>query len=130
MLNAYIHTYHSRFIPEEVAGTSHIFLRDIKLAVRNTAHNRWQVVDGTAIDCAERTIAEAKQHWSVIGWLTKNLFYRAAPCFGRHVKPLVPIVFAVVSTHQSALDPHGGYGPFSLWVIHKDGLCPKRKDIS
>jgi hypothetical protein len=46
-------------------------------------------------------IAEAKQRsqWSVIGWVTKN--YYLEPCFERHVKPLVPAVFAVVSTHSS-----------------------------
>jgi hypothetical protein len=44
-------------------------------------------------------IAEAKQHWSVVGWVTKNLLSRASPCFGRHVKPLVPAEFAVVTTH-------------------------------
>jgi hypothetical protein len=39
--------------------------------------------------CARRTIAEAKQHWLVTGWVTNNLLSRARPCFGRHVKPLV-----------------------------------------
>jgi hypothetical protein len=29
-------------------------------------------------------------YWSVIRWVTKNLLSRAPPCFGRHVKPLVP----------------------------------------
>jgi hypothetical protein len=31
----------------------------------------------------------------------QNLLSRAPPCFGRHVKPLVPVAFAVVSTHSS-----------------------------
>jgi hypothetical protein len=53
------------------------------------------------------------------------------PCFGRHVKPLVPALFAVVSIHQYALGPRGvGYGPFSLCVIHKGGLCPSSGDIN
>jgi hypothetical protein len=30
-----------------------------------------------------------------------NLLSRAPPCFGRHVKPLVPVAFAIVSTHSS-----------------------------
>jgi hypothetical protein len=30
-----------------------------------------------------------------------NLLSRAPPCFGRHVKLLVPAAFAVVSTHSS-----------------------------
>ncbi|RVE44077.1 hypothetical protein evm_011270 [Chilo suppressalis] len=58
-------------------------------------------------------IVEVKQlsQWSVIGWVTKNLLSRASPCFGRHVKPLVPAAFAVVSTHQSALGSRGGSWP-------------------
>jgi hypothetical protein len=68
--------------------------------------------------CVRRTIAEAKQCWSVIGCLTKNLLSWAPPCFGRNVKPLVPAAFAVVST------------PFSLCVIHKEGLGPSSGDIS
>jgi hypothetical protein len=44
------------------------------------------------------SITEVKQRWLVIGWLTKNLLSRAPPCFGRHVKLVVPVAFAVVST--------------------------------
>jgi hypothetical protein len=40
--------------------------------------------------------------------------FRAIPCFGRHVKPLVPAAFAVVSTHQPALGPRGGLWPVLL----------------
>jgi hypothetical protein len=61
-----------------------------------------------------RAIVEVKQRWSVIGWVTKNLLSLAAPCFGRHVKPLVPAAFAVVSTHQPALSPRGGLWPVLL----------------
>jgi hypothetical protein len=47
----------------------------------------------------------------------------------RHVKPLVPAAFTVVSTH-----PHWarvvGFGPFFLRVIHKEGLCPSSGDIN
>ncbi|CAH0397353.1 unnamed protein product [Chilo suppressalis] len=41
----------------------------------------------------------------------QKLLSRASPCFGRHVKPLVPAASAVVSTHQSALGPRGGSWP-------------------
>jgi hypothetical protein len=37
--------------------------------------------------CAWRAIAEAKQRWSVVAWLTKNVLSRAPRCIGRHVKP-------------------------------------------
>jgi hypothetical protein len=36
------------------------------------------------------SIAEVKQRWSVIGWVTKNLLPSASPCFGKPVKLLVP----------------------------------------
>jgi hypothetical protein len=48
----------------------------------------------------------------------------------KHVKPLVPTAFVVVSTHQSALGSRGGFHPFSTCVIHKEGLCPSSKDIN
>jgi hypothetical protein len=57
-------------------------------------------LDGPAVSALWRAIAEVKQRWSVIGWVTKNLLSRAPPCLGRQVKPLVPAAFAVVSTHQ------------------------------
>jgi hypothetical protein len=61
-----------------------------------------------------RSIAEAKQRsqWSVIGRVTKTLLTRVPPCFGRHVKPLVPAVFAIVSTYESAHGSRGG-----LWLV-------------
>jgi hypothetical protein len=36
-------------------------------------------------------------HWMV----DQNILSRAPPCFGRHVKLLVPAAFAVVSIHFS-----------------------------
>jgi hypothetical protein len=68
----------------------------------------FEELNGPAVSALRRAIAEVKQRWSVIGWATKNLLSRARPCFGRHVKPLVPAAFAVVSTHQPALGPRGG----------------------
>jgi hypothetical protein len=56
-------------------------------------------LDGHAVSALRRVVVEVKQRWSVIGWVTKNLLSRAPPCFGWHVKPLVPAAFAVVSTH-------------------------------
>jgi hypothetical protein len=67
--------------------------------------------DGSAVNAFRRAIAKVKQRWSVIGWVTKNLLSQAPPCFGTHVKPLVPAAFAVVSTHQPALGPLGGVWP-------------------
>jgi hypothetical protein len=52
-------------------------------------------LDGPAVSA----IAEVKQCWSVMRWVNKNLLSQALPCFERHVKPLVPAAFAVVSTH-------------------------------
>jgi hypothetical protein len=63
-------------------------------------------------------------------WVTKNLIFRAPSCFGRHVKPLVPAVYAVVSPTNPHWVPVVGYDPFSLWVIHKEALCPSSRDIN
>jgi hypothetical protein len=66
-------------------------------------------LDCPAVSVPWRAIAEVKQRWSVIGWVTKNLLSRAPPCFGRHVKPLVPATIAVVSSH---------HGP-AWWVMDR-----------
>jgi hypothetical protein len=77
-------------------------------------NNNNEKLDGPTVNALRRAIAEVKQHWAVIGWVTKNLLFRPSPCFGRHVKPLVPAAFAVVSTHQPALGPRGGLWPVLL----------------
>ncbi|RVE55040.1 hypothetical protein evm_000407 [Chilo suppressalis] len=51
---------------------------------------------------------------------------RAPPCFGRHVKPLVPAASAVVSTRQSALRPRGEW-PSGLKLMLS--LSLDKKDI-
>jgi hypothetical protein len=50
-----------------------------------------RLIDGPAVSALRRAIAEVKQRWSDIGWVAKNLLYRVPPCFGRQVKPLVPL---------------------------------------
>jgi hypothetical protein len=74
----------------------------------------YEKLDGPVISALRHAIAEVRQHWSVIGWVTKNILSRAPPCFRRHVKPLVPAAFAVISTQQPALGLRGG-----LCEIHK-----------
>jgi hypothetical protein len=54
-------------------------------------------LDGSAVSAIQHAIAEAKQRWSVIAWVTKNVLSRAPPCFGGHVKLLVPAAFAVIT---------------------------------
>jgi hypothetical protein len=49
-------------------------------------------------------IVEVKQHWSVIGCMNKNVLPRTTPCF----MLLIPVTFALVSTHQSTLSTRGG----------------------
>jgi hypothetical protein len=56
-------------------------------------------LDGPAVSALRRAIAKDKQRWSVIGQ-SKNLLSQTPPSFRRHVKPLVPDAFAVVSTYQ------------------------------
>jgi hypothetical protein len=71
-------------------------------------------LDGAAVSALRRAIAEAEQGWSVIGCATENVLSREPPCFGEHVKSLIPAAFLVVSTHQSALGPRGGLWPVLL----------------
>jgi hypothetical protein len=85
--------------------------------------------NGPTVSALRCAVAEVKQRWSVIEWVTKNLLSRASPCFGRHFKPLVPAAFAVVRTHQPALGPRGELWPVLLiCVILKEGLCPSSGD--
>jgi hypothetical protein len=59
-----------------------------------------------------------------------KIIYTQSPCFGWHVKPLFPAAFAVVSTYQSTLGLSGGFGPFYLSVIHKEGLLLSSGEIN
>jgi hypothetical protein len=65
------------------------------------------------VGALQRAIAEGKQCWSVIGWVTKNFLSRARLCFGRQVKPLVSAEFAVVS-NQPAQGSRSGLWPVLL----------------
>jgi hypothetical protein len=44
----------------------------------------YKELDGPAISAPRRAIAEVKQRWSVIGWVTKDVLSRTPSCFGRH----------------------------------------------
>jgi hypothetical protein len=50
-------------------------------------------------------------------------------CFGRHVKPSRLHLLSLAPTN-----PHWvrvvGYGPVTLCVIHREGLCPSSGDIN
>jgi hypothetical protein len=87
--------------------------------------------------CTRRTITEAKQHWSVIKWLTKNLLSRALPCRSKaNLQSFLPkkASYAVYLLSLAATNRHWarvvGYGPFSLWVIDKERLCPSSGGIN
>jgi hypothetical protein len=73
---------------------------------------------------AWNAIADAKQRWSVIEWVTKNVLSRAPPCFGRHVKPLLLHLHCncnCLHLHQYALGPR---------KIHREDLCFSSGDIN
>jgi hypothetical protein len=114
--------YHSPLIPLSGVGTC-FFLPLFH-------HSFIEELDGPVVSALRRAIAELEQHWSVNGWATKNLLSRAPPCFGRYVKPLVSVAFAVVSTHQPAMGPRGGLRPVLLMCYHTEGLCPSSGDIN
>jgi hypothetical protein len=84
-------------------------------------------LDGPAVSELRRAIVEAKQRWSAIGWVTKNLLSRAPPCFGSRCSRLYLQSIAPTNPHWARVV---GYGPFFLCVIHKKGLCPSIGDIN
>jgi hypothetical protein len=58
-----------------------------------------------------------------MGWVTKTLSEGTLSRWSRlHLQSLAPTnpLWARVV----------GYGPFSLWLIHKEGLCPSSGDIN
>jgi hypothetical protein len=85
----------------------------IQNAIHKLTFTDWyEELNGPAVSA--RAIAEVKQRWAAIGWVTKNLSSRAPSCFGRHVKPLDLAPFVVVSTYQPALGLYGGLWPVLL----------------
>jgi hypothetical protein len=72
-----------------------------------------------------RAIAEVKQRWSVIGWVTKmylELLRASQGTLSRWPR-----------LYLQSLEPHlgvVGYDSFSLCVIHKEGLCRSSGDIN
>jgi hypothetical protein len=89
----------------------------------------WEL-DGPALSMLRRAILEVKQRLSDIKWVAKNVLWWAPLCFGRHVKPLVPLHLQPLAP----TNPHWAYvvsyGSFSLCVIYKEGLRPSSGDIN
>jgi hypothetical protein len=73
----------------------------------------------SACDCGSQATVSIVSHR--MG--DQKLLSRALPCFGRHVKPLVPAVLQSLTPTNPHWTRVLGYDPFSLWVIHKEGLC-------
>jgi hypothetical protein len=90
-------------------------------------------LDGPAVSALWRAIMEVKQRWSVIGRVTKNLLSRTPPCFRTHI---VRWSRLHLQSGPPALGPRASpcwpfvCGPFSLLVIHKEGLCLSGGDIN
>jgi hypothetical protein len=85
-------------------------------------------LDGLAVSA----IAEAKQRSqrSVIGWVAKIYYLellRVSKGTLSRLSLLYLQLLAPINLHWACVV---GYGPFSLWVIHKKGLCPSCGDIN
>jgi hypothetical protein len=79
---------------------------------------------------ARNTIAEAKQHWPVIGWVTKTYYLelvRASEGTLSRWSRLYLQSLAPTNPHWARVMASG---PFSLWVIHKEDLCYSSGDIN
>jgi hypothetical protein len=85
---------------------------------------RSEELDGRAVRALRRAIAEVKQRWSVIGWVTKNYYLELL----RASEGTLSRWSRLHSQSLAPSNPHWArvvvYGPFSLCVIHKEGLCP------
>jgi hypothetical protein len=91
-------------------------------------YNLYEELNGPAVNALMRAIAEVKQRWLVIGWVTKN-WLSWAPRASEdtltrwawlHLQSLAP-----TNPHRARVVD---YGPFSLFVIHKQGLCPTKSN--
>jgi hypothetical protein len=80
------------------------------------------------ISALRRAIAEVKQRWSVIGWVTKNsleLLRASERSLSRWSR--LHSLLAPTNLHWARVV---GYGPFSLCVIHMEGLYLSSGDIN
>jgi hypothetical protein len=90
----------------------------------------FEELHGPLISALRRAIAEVKQRWTFIGWVTKIYhleLLRASEgtlsCWSRlHLQSLAP-----TNSHWARVVR---YGTFSLCVIHKEGLCPSNGGIN
>jgi hypothetical protein len=119
------------FIATYLAKTLNtLYLRKKIQRVKNIHARNDEKLDGLAVSALRLAIAEVKQRWSLIGGVTKNLLSGALPCFGRHVKRLVPAAFASLALNNQHWGRVVGIVPFCLCVIHKDDLCPSSGNIN
>jgi hypothetical protein len=82
---------------------------------------------GPAVSALRRAIAEVKQRWSVIGKIYYLELLRALEGTYSHWSRLHLQFLAPTNPHWGRVV---GYGPFSLCVIHKEGLCPSSGGIN
>jgi hypothetical protein len=87
-------------------------------------------LDVPVVSALRRAIVEVQQRWSVIGWVTKKYYLE-------HLRASEGTLSRWSRPHLQSIaptNPHWahvvGYGPFSLCVIHKEGLFPSSEDIN
>jgi hypothetical protein len=81
-------------------------------------------LDGPAVSALQRAIAEVKQRWSDIGWVTKNLYYLELL---RALEGMLSRWSRLRLQSLAPTNPHWArmvsYGSFSLFVIHKESAA-------
>jgi hypothetical protein len=112
-------------------STNKVFLYNIMhviykhINVQRTSEINAEELDSpvvSALGMRSRKLSNALNGQSWDG-VTKTLSSQAPPCFGRHLSRWSRLhlqSLAPTNTHWARVV---GYGPFSLWVIHKEGLC-------
>jgi hypothetical protein len=102
---------------------------------KRVSFSKWIVredLDGPAVIALRLEIIEVKQRWLVQSWDgTLKIYYiellgasagTLSRCFRLHLQSLAP-----TNPHWARVV---GYDPFSLCIIHKEGLCPRSGDIN
>jgi hypothetical protein len=76
------------------------------------------------VSAHRRAIAEFKQRWSIIGWVTKFYYLELLRASEGTLSRWSRLHLQSLAPTKPHWDRFVSCGPFSLCVIHKEGLCP------
>jgi hypothetical protein len=89
----------------------------------------YEELDGPTVSALRRAIAEVKEHWLVIRWLTNILLSRVHSSLEDTLSRWSRLHLQVLAPTNPHWARVVGYGPFSFCIIHKEGMCLSSGDI-